>query len=851
MNLTHTYKTFITSIIVFLLMLFTTSLKAQKFTTVKGKVINAQTKEPLPFVNIVFVGKNIGTITDYNGEFLLESQWASNKVEAAYTGFSSSVKKIIIGKTNTVNFELKSESVDIEEVIVTSKRKRYRNKNNPAVALIKKVIANKDKNRKESLDYYEYDKYEKIQFDLNNITEKFRKKRVFKNYQFIFNYVDTSEINGKPYLPVFLQETLSKVYYRKSPKSYKEFVKGSEMIGSKEYIDSESTNMMIDYLYQDIDLYNNNITLLTNQFVSPLSNISPVIYKFRIIDTVMVNNLSCINLAFQPRNKLDFAFQGNMYITNDDRYAVKKVEMGVANDINLNFVKDLKITQEYTFINNKYWILTQDELIIDFNIGKKGTGMFGRRSVNYSNYTFNKKREENIYAGIENVIKSGNYDKQDTTFWKENRPIKLSKQEKGIYKMADSVQNIPSFKRTMDVLTLLVAGYWNFNKINIGPVNTFYSFNDIEGFRLRIGGRTSPKFSKILQLDGYLLYGFKDKKYKYSGNILYSLNKKDIRKSPKHTISALYQVETNFPGMEMQFINEDNFLLSFKRGVADKILYYELFKIEHYRDWRNGFSTTLNVKHITQEPGGTLKFNYTDHSINKITTSEITGIIRFAPNELYYQGVNYRTPILTKYPIIQLSYTQGLKFLANSDYDFGKLSFNLFKRFQIAPLGFTNFEFEAGKIFGSNIPYPLMFVHRANQTYSYQLHSYNMMNFLEFVSDEYISIFAEHHFYGFFFNKIPLIKKLKWREIISVKGIYGGVTDNNNPEVTEGLMLFPTDNNNNATTFTLKDKPYMEVSVGIGNIFKFFRVDVLKRITYLDNPNVSQYGIRARFKFDF
>ncbi|NPA45545.1 MAG: carboxypeptidase-like regulatory domain-containing protein [Chlorobi bacterium] len=543
MKLTHTYKIFLKSVIILTLLFSITPSSAQKLTTIKGKVIDAKTKEPLPFVNIVFVGKNIGTVTDFKGEFFLETQWASNKVEAAYTGFKSDVKTITIGKTNTLKFELESESVRIEEVVIKSKRKRYRNKNNPAVELIKKVVANKNNNRMESLDYYEYDKYEKIQFDLNNITEKFRKKRVFKNYQFIFNYVDTSEINGKPYLPVFLQETLSKVYFRKSPKSQKEYIKGTKMIGSKEYIDSEGTNMMIDYLYQDIRLYDNNITLLTNQFVSPLSNISPIIYKFRIIDTVEVNNRSCINLAFQPRNKLDFAFLGNMYITNDDKYAVIKVEMGVANDINLNFVNDLKITQEFDYLNNECWALTKDELIIDFNIGKKGAGMFGRRSVIYDNYIFNKKREEHIYAGIEKTIKAENYDKKDDEFWEQNRLTQLSKQEANIYTMVDSVQNIPAFKRTMDILMLLVAGYWNFNKINVGPVNTFYSFNDIEGFRLRFGGRTSPKFSKKFQLDGYLLYGFKDEKFKYSLSGIYSLNKKDLKENPKHTISAVYQVE--------------------------------------------------------------------------------------------------------------------------------------------------------------------------------------------------------------------------------------------------------------------------------------------------------------------
>lgn len=313
----------------------------------------------------------------------------------------------------------------------------------------------------------------------------------------------------------------------------------------------------------------------------------------------------------------------------------------------------------------------------------------------------------------------------------------------------------------------------------------------------------------------------------------------------------MYQVETNFPGMEMMFINEDNFLLSFKRGVADKIVYYNMFKLEHVRDWQNGFSTVFNYRNLTQEPGGTLKFDYDDGtSEEEIITSEITSVLRFAPNELFYQGMAYRTPVITKYPIFQLSYIQGVDGLFNGEYTFSKLKFNVFKRFYLGPLGYTNTEIETGKIFGE-IPFPLMFVHRANQTYSYQLRSYNLMNFLEFVSDEYVSLYLEHHFNGLIFNRIPLFNRLQLREIISFKGIYGNVTDKNNPNVTPGLMQFPTDIYGNPTTFTLKNGPYMEASVGVGNILKVFRVDLVKRLSYLNNPIVQEWGIRVRFKFEF
>ncbi len=823
----------------------------QKYVNIKGRVLDAKTKEPLPFVNVVFVGKNIGTITDYNGDYSLSTQWASNQLQASFIGYKKQVKPLDQTKNQTINFEIEPESITLTEVVVTGQRKRYRNRDNPAVELIKKVIANKDSNSKDMFNYYEFDKHEKVEFARNNITDEFMSKKMFKKFQFVFSFVDTSEINGKPYLPVFLKETLSKVYYRKEPKTKKEYILGINMVGIHDYIDNEGVGFIIDNLYQDIDIYSNNITLLTNQFISPISTLAPLIYKFHIIDTIPVNGLRAINLAFQPRNKADFAFKGNLYITDDDKYAVIKVDMRVTEDINLNFVNDLQIVQEFVKMNGEGWMFSKDELIVDFNLMKKGAGIFGKKTVFYDNYAFNTQRADSIYSGIEHTVKTIGHAERDSSFWEAGRLEKLTRQEQNIFVMVDSIQHVPAFKRTMDIFMLLVAGYWNFGKVEMGPVNTFYSFNDVEGLRLKVGARTSDKFNERLRLDGYLTYGFKDERFKYSASATWSLNGRPIKENPRHSITAMYQVETNFPGMEMQFINEDNFLLSFKRGVADKILYYEMFKLEHYRDWGNGFSTMLNFKNMVQKPGGTLYFKYSDYEINSITSSEISTTLRFAPNEKFYQGLSYRTPIITKEPIFQLSYTQSIKGLFGADYDYGKANFNVFKRVYLSPIGFMDLELEGSKIFGSGVPFPLLTVHRANQTYSYQLLSYNLMNFLEFVSDQHVSLFAEHHFNGFFFNKIPLIKRLGWREIISFKGVYGSVTDKNNPNVTPGLMLFPTDEFGNTTTYTLEGTPYVEVSAGIGNILKFFRVDYVQRLTQLENPNVANNGIRVRFKFDF
>ncbi len=827
------------------------NLYSQKMTRVRGTIVDAKTKAPLPFVNVIFVGKNMGTITDFKGKFTIETQWASDQLEASFLGYKKQYKKVTLGKNQVINFQLETDVVLLDEAVIVSKRVRYKNKNNPAVELIRKVVKNKNLNRKEHLDFFQYDKYEKVEFDLNNITEKFRKKKVFNKFQFIFNYIDTADINGKPYLPIFLKETTSDVYYRKKPKAEKEYVKGQKMIGFHDYLDNEGIGFMIDNMYQDVDVYNNSITLLTNQFISPISNIAPNIYKFHIIDTLDVNGINCINLAFQPRNKQDFAFKGNLFITNDDKYSVLKVDMRVTEDINLNFVNDLQIIQEFSFIDNEVWMITRDEVIIDFNIGKTGTGMFGKKTVYYDKYKFNEPISDTIFKGIENTILTEGYNKKEDDFWEKNRITELSEQEANIYVMVDSVQHVPALKRTLDVIMLLVVGYWNFDKIDVGPVNTFYSFNEIEGLRLRVGGQTSDKFSKTFRLDGFLVYGFKDKRFKYSLRTTWSLNKKPLRDSPRHTLMAMYQRETNFPGMEMMFINEDNFFLSFKRGVADKILYYDMFKLEHYKDWGNNISTTVTLKHSTQEAGGNWSFDFGDHTMKTITSSELITQIRFAPNEKFYQGMDYKTPVVSKYPVFQLTYIRGMKDFLNSDFDYNKVKFNFSKRFYLSPFGFTNFEVEAAKVFSEAIPYTNLFIHRANQTYSYQLRSYNLMNFLEFVSDEYFALFIEHHFNGFILNKIPLFKRLKWRTIISAKGIYGKLSDANNPEVTSGLMQFPTYENGVSTTYSLSSEPYAEASVGVGNILKFFRVDLVRRMTYLDNPYVNKYGVRVRFKFDF
>lgn len=847
-----------------LFLLFPLLSFTQQMTRVRGKVVDEKTKDPLPFVSVFFVGKpNFGVTTDFDGTYDLQSQWGTNQVQFQYLGYETQVKNIEYGKSQTINVRLTPKAQQIKEVVITGS-KRYRNKGNPAVDLIKKVVENKDKNRKEGFDFYSYEKYEKVEFDLNNITDKFKNKRIMKKFQFVFNYVDTSELNGKPYLPLWFKETKSMVYYRKEPQNEKEYIYGTKQVGFEGYIDDQGFASYIDNLYQNINIYDNNIDLVSNQFVSPIAIIAPTFYKFFLLDTVLVGDVRCVNLAFIPRNKADFGFTGNLYIVLDSSYAVKKVEMFVPKEINLNWVQGLKVEQEYEKVNNVGMMLSIDQITIDFNISKKGKGIQGKKTISYRDYTINQPLPDSLFKGITRVVFPDSAKKRDEAFWQENRHSELTKAEKGIYEMIDSVQRIPAFKHAMDAIFFVITGYHDFGPLSIGPVGAFYSFNEIEGFRGRFGWKTTPKFSNKLMWETFVAYGFKEKfndhvykqseRLKHFNALTYTFNKNNVV-YPYHFLRATYQHDLKIPGQELQFISEDNFFLSFKRGLNDKMFFNDMFKFEYLRERANGITYNFALKHLAQKPFGNLvfKYDYVPEPVyeDKITTSEMVVDFRFAPNEKFYQGKAYRIPIFTKYPIFRLTSTFGFKDILQSNYTYQIFQLGFFKRIYTSPFGFGDLNLDGGKIFG-RVPYPLLSFPKANQTYSYQLESYNLMNFLEFISDQYVAINYQHFFNGFFFNKIPLFKKLELREVCSVKVLYGSVTNNNRPENhPEELFVFPTDVNGNVLTYTLEKKPYVEVSAGVGNVLKFFRVELIKRLTYLDHPHVSEIGIRGRFKFDF
>lgn len=841
--------------LVFSLLSLLTFISAFSQTAIHGIVRDAATQQPLQSVSIYFKGGR-GVTSAADGSYSLTD--ISNKstvVVFSYVGYKAISKTVAPNKEQTIDAALQvAEGNNV--TVKTNKRGKYSNKNNPAVDLIRRVIDNKDKNKISSYNYVQYEQYEKMEMSLTNKPEKLMNNKLFKNYKFILENQDTSTLEGKALLPVYLEENLSQKYYRKNPEKTKTYLLGNKKVNFGDYVDNNGISTYLQRLYENVDVYQNNISLLSNQFLSPIADMAPTFYRFYIRDTVEKEGVKLIRLSFSPKNLNDLLFKGTIFVTLDGNYSVQKINMSISKHANLNWVRQLAVNQDFEKGPDGRFHVIMSKTMAEFALtkGAKG-GVMGERTVSYKNFIINQPANDSVYRGDELVQLTSSANTPDS-FWVQHRSPQLTETESKVYSNIDSLQNMRSYKRFMDIATLVLAGYKSAGPAyEVGPVSAFYSFNPVEGFRLRAGGRSTPKFSKSIYFENYVAYGFKDEKFKYFLSGTYSLNHKSIYGYPLNYIKLGFQHDTKIPGQEIQFVQEDNFLLSFKRGNNDKWLYNDIFKAEYVREFARNFSTTIGFKNWKQTPAGSITYvkekGFEKTTIPDVTTSELSAEFRWAPHEQFYQGKVYRTPIFNKYPIFKFRYTAGIKGLMNGEYNYHNINLNIQKRFYLSQLGYTDVTAEGGYIFGK-VPFSLLTIHHANQTYSYQLNSYNMMNFMEFVSDRYAAVNADHYFNGFLFNKVPLLKKLKLREVIAAKVLWGGVRDENNPAINNDLFKFPVDAKTGLpTTYSLGSTPYVEVSAAVANIFKLLRVDVVKRVTYTDHPDISKWGIRTRFKFDF
>ena len=850
---------FLNTVLIFTLSTIYNISFSQGVTKVSGNVYDKVTKEPLPFVNISFEGTNVGTTTDLDGYFEIDSRFVSKSLCATFLSYKDQCQSIAIEEKNkNLIFYLEPTSLQLDNVTIVAQKTKYKKKGNPAVELMQKVINNKKQNRLEGQDYYSFDQYEKMELDLNNITEEFKDRKIFNKFDILWQYLDTSEVNGKVFLPIYLREINSRVYYRKNPESRKEHRDAIKMTRFDESLDDKSLTDALDFLYQDINIYDNTIRILDNNFVSPISGLALNFYRFYILDTTYVNGVNSIRLGFIPKNKSNFGFTGDLYVSNDSTHYVVSADFGIIGNINLNFVRDLKVKQDFAPFEDAF-ILTNDEITIDYSIAKNGLGFYGTRSLSYKNFNFEPAEPTDLYEAIDNVIiEKGAYD-QSTEYWANNRMVPLTKNQENLYEMIDTLVELPAYKKLVTGLRIFSTGFIPFKTFDIGPLPTFYSFNQVEGSRIRIGGETNFGFSKRLLLDGYAAYGFRDEKVKYKGAVTYSFND-DWKINPRHFVKALYQKDVSFPGQDLQFFQSDNVLLSARRGATNRMLLNQELKFQYTRE-TPGLALDFWFSDKISSPYGDLTLPYKDvdgsiRLLENISTAVFGIGIELAPNKQFIQGRQYRTPIINEFPIWTARYEKAIDGLLDGKYNYHKIELGFFKRFNMSILGHTNLGLEVGKIFGT-LPYTSLFIPRANQSFAYQRESFNLMNFLEFASDDYVFLRMEHFFKGFFFNRVPLLKKLGLREIATFKLVYGRLSDKNNPSTNESLPAFSLNADGQPLTYAFGGDPYMEGSIGLTNIFKVLRIDLVKRLNYLDNPNLPTLfntkglGLRARFKVEF
>jgi hypothetical protein len=796
---------------------------------ISGRVTDFLTNEPIPFVNVVFKGIPVGGRTDVNGNYSIETDTPADSLMASYVGYKKVTVKVSKTKpVQTFNFVLRQNKVELHEVVVNAGE-------NPALILLRKIQANREKNDRNNLEAYQYETYNKMEFDINNISQNFKNRKILKPFAFIFDKMDSSESNEKPFLPMFISESLSDVYYTSHPVNKREIIKATKVSG----LENASINQFMGDMYQNINLYDNFIPMFNKGFVSPLANVGTLYYKYYLLDSVFFGNQWCYKIKFKPRRKQDLTFVGDFWV-HDTTFALKKINMRVSEGANINFIEDIVIAREYERTNNLNWMVKKDIFVVNFLGDKDKMGFIGRKTTSYKDIVINQPKPPEFFKGNEAVVVADDARDKDAAYWTNARHDSLAKREKAIYQMVDTIKTLPAFKTYLDVVTLIVSGYKKVGMVEIGPYFNVYSYNGVEGHRFRFGGRTSSDFSTNLILDGYVAYGTLDQKIKYGGGLQYYLSKK-----PRVSVGFSYKNDVELIGASQNAFKQDNILASVLRRIPfTKLTAVVQEKAFYERDWWPGFSSRISFIHRRFAPRGTLNYDYYVHPeintdiSNRIRTTDVAFYTRFANKEKFLEGKRTRVSLGTKYPIFQTEYVLGVKNLLGSNFGYQKIKLRIEQKVRLSPIGYFWYYVEAGQTFGT-IPYPLLEVHSGNETYTLDKFAFNLMNYYEFVSDRYASLQITHHFNGFFLDKIPVMRKLKWREVATFSGLMGTMSAAN-----RNLSV-------NKNAFYTLEKPYIEVGTGIENIFKLIRVDAVWRLTHLDHPNISQFGIRANLQILF
>lgn len=822
----------------FALIFFISTLSFSQ-TKVSGVILD-DANQPISYATVAFKNSPEGVIADENGKFYLESKKTYTTLAVSFVGYKD--KEIELSGEH--NYDLKivlANSNEIAEVKIyggkTSK------KNNPAIDILRKIWERKKKNGLRQFNHYQYDKYEKIEFDINSIDSAFMKSKIFKNVEFIFQHVDTSAITGKNFLPIFINETMSKVYGDNEKNRTKDVLQANKYSGFGN-ANNDGVNAFLKDLYADYDIYNNYLKFFDKDFVSPLSRTGIQVYNYVLADSTFIDKKWCYNIVYYPRRKNELTFKGDFWV-NDSTFAIKSINMEASKSANINWVRDIYIEQEFDVLNDSVFLLKRDHMMTDFALTKKegSNGMYGKRTTMFKNHEFNQPKDDKFYREDVNKFDKEVYTKTDD-YWDENRFESLNSNEKGIYEMLDTLKTVPKIKRFYNLVSILGSGYVQVGKFDIGPIFSTLGYNDVEGQRVRLGGRTYFGPNDPWRIQGYTAYGFKDDKIKYGINARVMLNKKN-----RFIVSLGNRRDVEQIGVSLTTSNDvlgRSFASSsfFSSGTNNKLTNVNLtnlgFEIEPVKNLV--FESSFSYRTLSSASSEFKLDYFTDNSYtstsNKITQSEVNFLVNYTPKrKMVGYGVD-RIDVDLNYPRIFVSYSQGLKGVFDSDFNYSKLQLYYRQPLLIGGFGRLFSTLEIGKTFGA-VPLSLMGIIPGNQSYFIIDNTYNLLNYYDFVADQYTSLHLEHNFNGKLFARVPLLRKLNWREIIGVKAVYGSVSD-------ENIAL-----NASGQSYQAPVNGYYEYSAGIGNIFKVMRIDGAWRGSYFNVPDARKFTIRVGFGFYF
>lgn len=847
-------------IILLLISIFIVYIAEAQNTVIKGVVADSITGEGLPYASLILEGTTTGTTTDMEGNFSFSTTTVSKILQISYLGYDTKTVEIIPNQTNNLTIQLVPNGIILNEVTIKPTRERYRKKENPAVEFVRKVIDSRNSNDPRLHQYFSYDHYEKIFFAKNDYTYKQKKNGKTSKFDFLVEFVDTLD-NGITVLPVSEKEKVETIYFRQSPKSEKRVVKGYKSSGIDEIFSSDGVAQFLNEVFHEVDIFKNDIPLFLQRFVSPLSTIGPNYYKYYMLDTLQVNGQQCVDLGFVPFNSETFGFTGHLYVTLDSTYFVQKAILNIPKDINLNFVSKLTIEQDFERSADNTRIITKDDISVNFKLTENTKGMYARRLSLYSNHSFEEPDAEQAHFFDESapVITLQGSHRQPDDFWNNHRPEEAVKRNpNSVDKLMTNLNAVPIFYITKKVLTTLVSGYIpthkepERSKFEFGPMNSTINGNSIEGARFRVGGTTTTAFNKRLFLDGYVAYGTKDEKMKYNALVEYSfIDRKEFRKEfPVHSLRFEYMYDINKLGQDYMYTGKDNMVLMIRRQKDRLATYLRQAELTYYREHYNGVAYGAILRNRREYATPYAEFNRigadgTTTPVNHYDMTELEVKFRYAKNEKFYQTRNTRVPITFDALIFNFSHVMAKKGFLGSSYNYHRTDIGIQKRFWLSAFGYIDLITKAGKVW-NKVPYPLLILPNANLTYTIQPESYTNMNALEFINDEYASWDITYYMNGNLLNRLPLIKKLRWREVFCFRGLWGNLTDKNNPaNGGNGLYQFPT------ITYNLGNTPYMEASAGIENIFKFLRIDYVWRLNYRNHPDIQKGGIRCTMKLSF